>query len=51
MQIFFEFLKHSKADTSPEKLALINSTVLELGLDPNQFFYVNFYEKDKDAEM
>ena len=51
LEHFFEFLKHSKADTSPEKLALINSTFLELGLDPNQFFYVNFYEKDKDVEM
>ncbi len=51
LEHFIEFLKHSKADTSPEKLQVINSTILELGLDPNQFFYVNFYEKGKDVEM
>ena len=48
---FLQFLKQSEADTTPEKLALINSRFLELGLDPNQFFYVNFYEQGKDLEM
>lgn len=48
---FVEFLKHSKADTSPEKLALISTTLIELGLDPNQFFYVNFFEQDKEVEL
>lgn len=48
---FIEFLRHSEADTSPEKLSLIHTTLLELGLDPNQFFYVNFYEDEKDEEM
>ena len=48
---FIEFLKQSRADTTPEKIALVNATFLELGLDPMQFFYVNFYEKGKDLEM
>lgn len=48
---FIEFLKQSHADTTPEKLQLVNATFLELNLDPQQFFYVNFYEKDKDAEV
>lgn len=48
---FIEFLKLSKADPTPEKLTLINATFVELGLDPQQFFYVNFFEKEKDAEL
>ena len=48
---FLEFLKHSRADTTPEKVALVKATFLELGFDPLQFFYVNFYEKGKDQEM
>ena len=48
---FTEFLTHSDADTSTEKLALISTTLIELGLDPNQFFYVNFFEKDTEVEL
>ncbi len=42
---FVSFLQHSEADTSPEKIALIHKTLLDLGLNPNEFFFVNFYEK------
>jgi hypothetical protein len=51
LEHFIEFLKQSRADTTPEKIALVNSTFLELGFDPLQFFYVNFYESGKDQEM
>ncbi|AWA29400.1 hypothetical protein HYN48_04485 [Flavobacterium magnum] len=47
---FIEFLKLS-AIQGDEKILLLNNTFIELGLDPNDFFYVNFYEKGKDAEL
>ena len=48
LEHFIEFLKQSEADTSPEKLSAINATFLELGLDPNQFFYVNFFSTNPE---
>ena len=47
---FLAFLKLSGAD-SQEKTKLLNGTFVELGLDPKEFFYVNFYEKGKDLEL
>jgi len=48
---FTAFLQLSGSVTTDEKLLLLNNTFTELGIDPNDFFYVNFYEKGKDAEM
>ncbi|AWI25235.1 hypothetical protein [Flavobacterium pallidum] len=50
LEHFIEFLKLSNIQ-SEEKILLLNNTFIELGLDANQFFYVNFYEKGKDLEM
>lgn len=50
LQHFIEFLKLSAVQTE-EKILFLNNTFIELGLDPNEFFYVNFYEKGKDTEM
>lgn len=48
---FIEFLKLSGNNASEEKLTVVNNTFTELGINPSDFFYVNFYEKGKDAEM
>jgi hypothetical protein len=50
LQHFIEFLKLSAIQTE-EKIMLLNNTFIELGLNPAEFFYVNFYEKGKDQEM
>ena len=51
LEHFTEFLKLSDGDTPAEKLALLNVTFTELGLDANQFFYVNFFEKGIPQEL
>jgi len=48
---FTEFLIHSHGETTDEKTALFNTSFLELGLNPKEFFYVNFFEKGKEEEM
>ncbi|GEP50142.1 hypothetical protein FNO01nite_08140 [Flavobacterium noncentrifugens] len=48
---FKEFLKISDGDTPSEQVALLDATFLQLGLKPNDFFYVNFFEKGKEQEM
>ncbi|OYU81419.1 MAG: hypothetical protein CFE23_04855 [Flavobacterium sp. BFFFF1] len=50
LEHFTEFLKRAGVDVG-NQLLLLTNTFVELGLDPAQFFYVNFYEKDKDLEM
>lgn len=45
-----EFLKLSQK-INDEKIAMLQNTFLELGIDPNNFFYVNFFEKGKELEM
>lgn len=47
---FVEFLKLSE-NISEEKIALLQNSLVELGIDPYDFFYVNFFEKGKDKEM
>lgn len=47
---FVEFLKRSDAD-SEKRISVLNTTFIELGLDPGQFFWVNFFEKGKELEM
>ena len=51
MAHFTAFLKLSEPELSAEKLAVLQTTFIELGLDPEDFFYVNFYEQGKDLEM
>jgi len=48
---FKEFLKISDGETPSEQVALLDATFLQLGLKPNDFFYVNFFEKGKEQEM
>lgn len=47
---FVEFLKRSE-NISEEKINLLQATFTDLGIDPNDFFYVNFFEKGKEEEM
>lgn len=47
---FIEFLKRSENITE-EKISVLQNSFVELGIDPNDFFYVNFFEKGKDKEM
>ena len=48
---FVEFLRLHDVAWIEEKNAALQSTLNELGLDPNEFFYVNFFEKDKEIQM
>lgn len=44
---FINFLNYSSSEEiTKEKIGLINATILEQGLNPNDFFYVNFYKKE-----
>lgn len=45
-----EFLKRSGAE-SEKRIEVLHTTFIELGLDPAQFFWVNFFEKGKEEEM
>ena len=47
---FIEFLKRSE-NISEQKITVLQNSFIELGIDPNNFFYVNFFEKGKDKEM
>lgn len=41
------FLNYSSPEEiTTEKIGLINASILEQNLDPNDFFYVNFYKKE-----
>ncbi len=48
---FIEFLKRAHAATAESHITILQATFVELGLNPEEFFYVNFYEKGKDLEM
>lgn len=48
---FKEFLKISGGKTPSEQIALLDTTFLQLALEPDNFFYVNFFEKGKETEM
>jgi len=44
---FINFLNYSSnEEITKEKIGLINSLILEQGLDSDDFFYVNFYKKE-----
>ncbi len=42
-----EFLSH----TTSVDPAQLNTSFMELGLNPHEFFWVNFFEKGKEEEM
>lgn len=48
---FAEFLEHSDNEITEAKKGLIHSAFLELGLNPQEFFYVNFFEAGKEDEL
>lgn len=47
---FVAFLKRSE-NISDQKIAVLQNSFIELSIDPNDFFYVNFFEKGKEDEM
>ncbi len=48
---FVEFLKMHDIENIEEKTAALQTTLNELALDPTEFFYVNFFEKNSEREM
>lgn len=48
---FIEFLRLHDISGIEQKTAALQTTLNELALDANQFFYVNFFEKGKALEM
>ena len=48
---FKAFLGLSDTSREVERLAKIQSAFMDLGLNPDEFFYVNFFEKGKELEM
>ncbi len=48
---FLAFLKLHHAYHLEEKSAVLQTTLLELSIDSNDFFYVNFFEKDKEQQV
>jgi hypothetical protein len=48
---FIAFLKRSGADTSEDSIAVLQTSMMELDVNPSDFFYVNFFEKGKTLEM
>jgi hypothetical protein len=48
---FVAFLKLHHASHLEEKSTVIQTTLMELSIDPHDFFYVNFFEKDKEQEV
>ncbi len=47
---FIEFINSTGNTISKAKLDLINMAFIELSMDPNDFFYVNFFEKGQEEE-
>lgn len=44
---FVNFLNYSSSEEMTKaKIDLINAAILEQGLNPDEFFYVNFYKKE-----
>ncbi len=48
---FLDFLQTSGNSLTEEKKGLIQAAIVELGLNPAEFFWVNFYEAGKEQEM
>lgn len=51
LEHFVAFLELHDISELADKTAALQATLNELGLDPNQFFYVNFFEKGKELDM
>ncbi len=51
LEEFAEFIKISGSILSEEKTNLINTALIELGIDAKDFFYVNFFEHGKEEDM
>jgi len=51
LNAFIRFLQITGEELSEEKLGMVRSVLIELGLKPDEFFYVNFFEKGKSLEM
>jgi len=44
---FVNFLNYSSSEEiTKEKIGLITAAIIEQGLNPDDFFYVNFYKKE-----
>ncbi|WP_396178036.1 hypothetical protein [Flavobacterium sp.] len=43
---FISFLE-LEAETNTQEIALLEKTFIDLGLDLNSFFYINFYDKNE----
>lgn len=48
---FTAFLKQSGEVLTQAKADVLHATFADLGLNPDDFFYVNFFEKGKELEM
>ncbi len=48
---FIAFIGLTTDEPLPEKQVMIQSAFVDLGLNPNEFFYVNFFERGKELEM
>jgi hypothetical protein len=48
---FIVFIGMTTEEPLPDKQVMIQSAFVELGLNPQEFFYVNFFEKGKELEM
>ena len=48
---FIEFLQLSDNSLSEEEINAIHAVFIELGLNPKEFFYVNFFERNKEEEQ
>jgi len=51
LEEFTEFIQTSGNTFSDEKTNLMNTALIELGIDAKEFFYVNFFEQGKEGEM
>lgn len=48
---FVSFIGQATDEPVDDKLVMIQSAFVDLGLDPSEFFYVNFFERGKELEM
>jgi hypothetical protein len=51
LDAFRNFLVSAGVSVDEKRSTQIEAGLLELGLDPIQFFYVNFFEAGKEEEM
>ncbi len=48
---FVEFLNLADGDAPGVKIEMLQATLLELGLDPDKSFFVNFFERDPNVQQ